>query len=79
MRRLFSTLTVIAIVSSALAFKAKPLGGLYCASVTQNVGCQIVHKKETTGTANFYINKSWDCTSCPSNNCSVLVRLVDEN
>ncbi len=80
MRKLISGIAVIVIVSSALAFKTKPLGGLYCGSTTANVGCHIISlKKETTGASNFFINTGWGGCTCPSTDCPTAIRLVDQN
>ena len=81
MKRVISAFAVIAIVSSALAFKA-PLAGAYCASTVQNTNCHIVPlKKEANGTPNFFVNPTWDGTAagCVSTQCATAIRLIDQN
>jgi len=78
MRKLIPALVVIAVVSCALAFKTKPLAGLYCGSQTQNSGCHVLHKKEITGVANFFVNLNFDGTNCNPNDCPTAIRLSDE-
>jgi hypothetical protein len=80
MKRIISAIAVVAIVSSALAFKAKPLSGAYCGSATQNVGCQIIPlKKEVAGQANTFIKANFDGINCPTTDCPTAIRLVEQN
>jgi len=64
MKRIKMALTavaVIGIVGGALAFKAKPFGGQFCASPTINSNCKVVNGvTETGGTLPFFKDATWD-------------------
>jgi hypothetical protein len=79
MRKLISALVVIAIVSIALAFKAKPSFGVYCGSQTKNVGCAIINKMECFSTPKFFIKSDFNGTNCTSTDCSTPICLKDPN
>ena len=81
MRRFIFSLAVITIVSFALAFKTKPLSGLYCGQLIGTSGCQILPQlRETPGAANYHINVAWQgCASnCTNNPCTTLIHLDAE-
>lgn len=83
MKRIISAIAVVAIVSGALAFKAKPFGGKWCvsanASSTTCVG-PITNRIEEPGTANRNKLLTWDGTdaSCTGNVCTTPTRLVNQ-
>lgn len=79
MKRIISAVAVVAIVSSALAFKATPTQGLYCASQTQNSGCTVIKKREATGSVNFFIKSDFNGSNCTATDCPTPIRLVDQN
>ena len=81
MKRIIAAVAVVAIVSSALAFKAKPLSGAYCGNLIGVSGCQIIPlKKEVAGTANYHILSTWDGTAANcQTTCTTNIRLVEQN
>jgi hypothetical protein len=81
MKRIISAIAVVAIVSSALAFKTKPLSGAFCGNLIGTSGCQIIPQlKEVAGPVNYHVKSDWngtqaDCTTT----CETQIRLVAEN
>jgi len=78
MKRVILGLSVIAVVSSALAFKAPTLG-LYCGSQTQNSGCIVIKKREATGATNFFVKPDFNGSNCTASDCPTPIRLIDQN
>ncbi|WEK35585.1 MAG: hypothetical protein P0Y53_24130 [Candidatus Pseudobacter hemicellulosilyticus] len=82
MKRIFSVFAVAAIVTSAFAF-AKPYGGFFCASLTQNISCAVTGSsftEVTSGGTIFYKHVGWNGTTadCLSNRCNTQTRFTTE-
>jgi len=77
MKRMISAIAVIAIVSSALAFKPNFVRK-FCASQTPNSGCSVIFKKIGSGTNNFFEYHIWDGTdaNCVSTRCADPINLI---
>jgi hypothetical protein len=81
MKRVISAIAIVAIVSGAFAFKAKPLAGSFCGNPIGVSGCQILPQlREVTGTATHHVKSDWngtagDCT----NTCPTQIRLQTQN
>lgn len=71
MKRIFSAIAVIAIVSSALAFAPSKKGGTFCAATTSGGLCQIINGKTEINngktSATYYKYNAWDgqSSNCP--------------
>ncbi|AEW01012.1 hypothetical protein Niako_4759 [Niastella koreensis GR20-10] len=81
LRMIVTSVVVLAIVSSALAFTSNKTSK-FCKSTTntQNQSCAVVSRLviETPGDNNTFYKADWDGTTagCPSTDCPTAIRLV---
>jgi hypothetical protein len=84
MKRLFSSIGIISIVSSVFAF-SQSKAGAYCASITRNTACTIVYgKKETLGDkphSIYFKYNAWNGTpaDCWPNRCETETIFYNED
>jgi hypothetical protein len=85
MKRIFSAIAIIAIVSSALAFAPAKKGGIYCASSFSGIGCTVIIGKTEMNNGNpifgiYYKDNAWGGGSCPASgsNCTTPTVLFSE-
>ena len=81
MKRIIAAVAVVVIVSSALAFKAKPLAGSFCGNPIGTNGCQILPQlREAGGPNNYHVKANWNGTAADcTTSCATLIHLDPQN